>query len=177
LEKGAFGMQIDGIEIKPGANLSGKKLSGIFFNLSAPDLREVNFTNCIIEKCNFSQVNLTGAIFSHSHLKKVFMCDTKLNNAKFESSILNQVDFDTAVLRESTFINAKISYVKLCNTKLSGSNLYKAVFRYCYILKADYHNCTLPDGKNSGLLYRGKLEKFGCINECTVILTPKDFNS
>ena len=59
-----FALNVDGVDVVPGANLSGKDLSGM--NLSGMDLTGVNFQDANLDRANLSYCTLRNAIISNS---------------------------------------------------------------------------------------------------------------
>ena len=88
-------MEIDGIEIGPGANLEGKDLAN-------QDLRGSDLTGANLKGANLTDANLTDANLTDTNLDGAFLIKAKLRGAVVEPGSAASVSFREADLYGST---------------------------------------------------------------------------
>ena len=88
-------MEIDGIEIGPGANLEGKDLAN-------QDLRGSDLTGANLKGANLTDANLTDANLTDTNLDGAFLTKAKLRGAVVEPGSAASVSFRQADLYGST---------------------------------------------------------------------------
>ena len=167
-------MEIDGIEIGPGANLEGKDLAN-------QDLRGSDLTGANLKGANLTDANLTDANLTDTNLDGAFLTKAKLRGAVVEPGSAASVSFRQADLYGSTiqfnefylpygpdfteadftgarisgfldgmtFTNAKFERTSFLNlssfdTRIWNSNLYRAQIKNCVVLNEVEDGLQLP---------------------------------
>lgn len=97
------------------------KLIGIDFSEASDFLFEVNFSNCILEFCNFQKKNCKKTKFIGS---KVFECDfseTNLQESTFDNCDMSRSLFMHSNLQKADFRNAKNYEIDPENNRIHGA--------------------------------------------------------
>ncbi len=122
---------------------------------SGEDFELRQFYDCVFERCDFSQANLSGCrfvdcTFSFCNLANSIMRATALRSVVFSESKLLGVDFSLVdqVMLEVSFDKCDLSYgafsrLDLRAVKLLNSNLLEAQFESCNMIAADFSGSTL----------------------------------
>ncbi|AYF99925.1 pentapeptide repeat-containing protein [Lactococcus allomyrinae] len=117
---------------------SSCQLINVTFLLTESSVSE--FTDCIFEKCDLSNLNLSsigfyrcrfinckllGVDFTNCHLQDVQFEQTLLNYANFSASTLKSVRFFENDCTESLFTACKFSNVYFLSNQLEGTNFWE----------------------------------------------------
>jgi uncharacterized protein YjbI with pentapeptide repeats len=121
-----------------GADLSGVDLNGIH----KPDLSNISVTYAILNKANFSEVYLKGAVFEGSHLCEATLINADLREVVFFFANLRNADLTRANLTDAILIRANLEFAKL-----TGANLTDAIVTTEQLKDAkSLKGATMPDG-------------------------------
>lgn len=98
-------VKIDGCRLQ-NIEFVGCKLVGINFGKCDPLFLELRFRKCLIDTCNFSNLDLKDALFDESVIRDTFFTDTNLSKANFSGSDLSKSIFHNTDLAEANFTKA-----------------------------------------------------------------------
>lgn len=116
-------LQISG-SIFNGNNFYESKLLGIDFAKSSQRLGfSSNFYNCILDLCNFSQMDLKVIIIQNCSCREVYFCDTNLTKASLTGN-----DFDGATFHKTNFTKANLEGAKNYKINPFDNTLNQAKF-------------------------------------------------
>lgn len=132
-------------------------------NLSCRDLRNYNFSNCILTFTNFNKSHLgntnfngvkanyanfknayfNNSQFEHSDLRDSNFKATIIKNSSFNNSLCNRADFSGSKFQKTSLIQANIRESQFCDSTLDNVNLTKAHFERSFFRKAKFRNSEL----------------------------------
>lgn len=145
-------------------------LSGL--NLSCKDLRNYDFSNCILTRTNIQKSHLGNANFKNSIATQANFRNSYFNNSNFQSAdlrdsnlrgtiikdsnfsncLFNRSDFSGSKIKNAFFTSANIRESTFCSTQLDNVNLIKAhfersLFRDAKILNSEMSLVKLNDSQ------------------------------
>ena len=97
------------------------KLVGLNFKQCDRFIFEIHFKKCLIQRCNFSMMELRKCLFKES---RIFECDfvrTKLIGADFRRSELTDTVFEGSDLSKANFEDAVRYNINPLNNKIAGA--------------------------------------------------------
>lgn len=113
----------------------------------------VDLSDATLKRCNFSGINLGGAILSRTDLSDTIMNDANLShtelsqanlsNTIFSRANLRNVALSHADLRKADLIKADLSYADLSYANLSNSYLNNAILSHTTLAHSDLSNAIL----------------------------------
>jgi uncharacterized protein YjbI with pentapeptide repeats len=133
-------------------------------NLSCKDLRNYDFSYCILTHTNLQKTHLGNANFkgvkaNHANFRNAYfnkstfessdLRDTNfkgtiIKNSNFDFSLCNRSDFSGSRIQKTSFISANIRESQFCSTLLDGVSLTKAHFERSLFRDAKLFNSELP---------------------------------
>ena len=129
------------VKLRDVIELKGLNFDGVHFESPTNghillNMKCVHFDQITLVGASFESTDLDGASFDGSDLSGVTFDDhTSLVGASFNGTLLARVNFGIADLRDAIFLSVDLSYTMLTPLQLQV---------------AQFHNCTLPNGTNSG---------------------------
>ncbi len=102
------------------------------------DLIEANLTAIDLRYVNFSGVNL-----SRANLKSTILIESNLSAANFEDAILISAHLDQANLEDAILIKANLEHADLSIALLRGANLSRANLQEVRLIEANLHGANL----------------------------------
>ena len=124
-------MEVNGIKLEPGADLSREDLSNE--DLSNADLSNANLSNAVLSFANLSDANLSNANLSNANLSFA-----NLSSANLTSAQLSFTEMCFANLRESNLTSATLEYADL-----SHSLMFRAILGTADLTRADLSSADL----------------------------------
>ena len=102
-----------------------------------------DFSDCLLEKVNFSNCNLCGADFSgatfiNCNLDDASMCDADFENAKFRRCSVRHFTAEGGIFKGTDFYNCDLN-----GAYFTGSNFTKSKIADCNFYKTSFMNCCL----------------------------------
>ena len=122
-----------------------------FFRLYVHDvyLSDSSFTNCALERANFSQSNMLRSLFVNTLLVRASLNYCILDNSNFTRARLSFASFRGASIVNLDFTGA----VWLAKTvDFTNSNLTDAILSTQQLNNAEVNNSVLPDGTWGSIL-------------------------
>jgi len=123
--------------------------------------REIDLSNCTINKCHFHQCDLSGATFNKCKMSEVTFTRAILNNTSFYGSNLDQVDFYDTKSSKIIFHESK----SLKNINFEEADYKEVNFRDCvlknvYAINAKFDSincigCEIINSDFSESIFRG----------------------
>lgn len=132
-------------ELRPGANLRGRDLSGaslMLANLNGADLRRADLSGADLLGAQLSNADLRGAI-----LYRASLWDANLSDADLSDADLNHANLRNANLMRADLRGASLVYANLSGASLVGASLVGASLREAELGGADLRNADLHDAK------------------------------
>ncbi|EDM77327.1 hypothetical protein PPSIR1_26458 [Plesiocystis pacifica SIR-1] len=113
-----------------GAKFEGASLDSVAFVQDCP-LDGASFVHAKAARCNFREMSLDGADFSHATLDGADFSKASLVGAKFYRAVAKEARFDRADLREASLLAANLmqasfAHALIFGVDLRGANLYGA---------------------------------------------------
>ena len=130
-------MEVNGIKIEPGADLSNA-------DLSHQDLSNANLSNADLSFANLSSANLSNANLSNANLTSA-----NLTSANLTSSILSFTDLTFANLRKTNLTSATLEYADLSHSVMFRAILGTADLTCTDLSSADLTYANLSDANLS----------------------------
>lgn len=129
------------VDVAPGEVLDGRDLSNCDF--SGQTLKDVTFTNCVLDGARFAGATLEGVTFA----------DTTANGADFSGAALTKTTIRNTRLTNSTFSNAELGRpfkeVSVIGSDLSDTDFTDATLRAVVMRTTDLSAATM-NGTNIG---------------------------
>ncbi len=129
--------------VAPGVNWSSCMKQGM--NLSNLDLSRANFNNAHLQTTDFSNSQLQAADLAYANLSAANLIGTQLHSASLKGANLRRAN-----LREADLSAADLSYAELEGAQLQGANLKQAIFDHAIwvngktCLSGSVGACLLP---------------------------------
>mgnify|MGYP001221882462 FL=1 len=147
----AWGMKVNGYEIKPKADLSGADLAG------------ADLAGARLGRANLEGANLEGANLSAAKLK-----NAKLEGANLASAILPLADLEEAVLDGACLTDAVLCGANLSFAWLHRANLTRADLRYALLQTTRLTEANLTGAVLTGSVFQPTFDNFVIADETTV---------
>ncbi len=77
--------------------------SGIFADLSEENLREANFSGCVLVEANLQAADLSGAIFTDADLRGANLLEAQLKNTQLQNANFEETDLMWPIYKERTW--------------------------------------------------------------------------
>lgn len=116
-------------------------LSGI--NLSCSDLRNYDFSDCILTKTNLQKSHLGNANFHNSNASFANFRKSYFNNTNFEKSDLRNSNLKATIIRNTNFNNSLFN-----NSDFSGSNIKDSFFT-----QANIRDCVFSSARIDNVVF------------------------
>ena len=94
------------------------KIVGVEFFKCCRVFFSVTFKNCLLQYCNFSELNMKSTSFSGSKIKECYFTNTCLNSANFNGTELSGTSFHNCDLCRADFSGATQYSVDPCTNKI-----------------------------------------------------------
>jgi uncharacterized protein YjbI with pentapeptide repeats len=121
-----------------------------FINFVDADLSGATFSNFVIN-FDFSEANLSGAIFETTTLSNVNFQKADLTGTRFEETTLSNVNFEEAklietIFKETTLSNVNFQKADLNVTTFENTTLSNGNFKEAKLIEMAFENTTLSNG-------------------------------
>ena len=161
-------MEVNGIKIEQGADLSNADLSSedlsnanlsnanlTFANLSSANLSSANLSSANLSSANLSSANLTSAQlsftdFSFANLRTTNLTSATLAYADLSHSVMFRAILGTADLTCTDLSSADLTYANLVGAELSSANLTGANLSFADLTGADLSFANMRDADLTG---------------------------
>lgn len=97
--------KFDGVRLQE-VNFEQCKLIGVNLGKCDPLFLKISFKDCLIESCNFSNLDLCKTLFHHCMIRETYFTETKLEKADFKGSDLRGSIFHNCDLSGASFLQA-----------------------------------------------------------------------
>lgn len=125
------------------------------FDFSKFDLNNSFFCGVNFDKCNFSNVYLSGSNFGGSFLKECILKENIINKATWDDMIFEKTKILSMNAFRTTFMYGKFQdtdflecHLEKCS--LTNSDFKNVYFRGCIIIDTDFMECKLDNVKFIG---------------------------
>lgn len=122
-----------------------------------------DFSNCLLEKVNFSNCNLCGAdfrgaAFINCNLDDASMCDADFENSKFKRCSLRHFTAEEADFKSSDFYNCDLrgacfTHSNFSKSKMADCNFHEVSFMNCCLESWISTDCNLNIADMSNVSY------------------------
>lgn len=145
------------------------------------NMEKADLLRCVIERCDFQNANMKGAIFTYAGMMEVNFAECRLNNANFSESVINDCKFEKTycsnfsmkgtVLKNSSFAYAIMSSADMSGAQLMNVQFNDAVCRNALLVRtqierSNFERCVLANAR-----IVGDAEKRVRINNCSFLYT------
>ena len=159
---------VNGLTIKPGANLSGANLSGANLNntnLSGANLSRANLFRATLFRADLSSANLSEANLGEASLSSANLFRADLSRADLYYARLPKANLSEANLGDAMLSSADLSGANLSGANLSGANLNSADLSGANLSGANLSGANLNNVNFSGANLTGAIFPNGTIHD------------
>lgn len=152
------GKVVNGMDLKPGANLEKANLAGTDLSnldlhgvtLKGADLKGVNLENANLEGANLSHAQMEGANLDQANLTKAILSGASLPGASFLEADLSNAQMGHTYLNGANFSNANLSNAFVGNSEAAGACFEEANLQGANLMRAELRGADLSYADMSG---------------------------